>query len=72
MIGFANNHFAEKMASARRLETDRRAAEATFLPATVLGHTVRSRIGAVLIRTGEALTPQPIELAPPTRTSQPC
>lgn len=71
MIGFANNHFAEKMASARRRDTDRRAAESTVLPATAIGRTVRGRIAAALIRTGEALTPQPIELVPPTRTSQP-
>ncbi|MCP3975746.1 MAG: hypothetical protein GY720_14770 [bacterium] len=72
MIGFANNHLAEKMASARRHDTDRRAIEGTLLPATPIGHTMRSRIAASLIRMGEALTPQPIEITPPARTSQPC
>lgn len=71
MIGFANNHLAEKMASARRRDTDRRAIEGTF-PATLIGHTVRSRVAASLIRMGEALTPQPSEMTAPIRTSQPC
>lgn len=72
MIGFANNHFAEKMASERRRETDRRAAEGTLHQATLSSHPVRTRIGASLIRMGEALTPQPIEISPQARTSQPC
>ncbi len=72
MIGFANNHLAEKMASARRRDTDRRAIEGTILPATIIGHTLRSRVATTLIRMGEAVKPQPIELTPPPRTSQPC
>lgn len=71
MNGYANNHLAERMAAARRRETERRVAEDLLLSAPETINPVRARLAHTLIRIGESLAPKMVELATPQRTSQP-